>query len=64
MRTTESRKHNPKITEPPNSCEIAVFWSVDNFVPEKASSFNKVQQRSTGELQLLQQESLRINKNP
>jgi hypothetical protein len=40
------------------------FETVDNFVADKASNFNKVQQTSTGRPQLHQQESLRINKNP
>jgi hypothetical protein len=38
--------------------------TVDNFVDAKASNFDKVQQTSTSRPQLLQHESLRINKNP
>jgi hypothetical protein len=38
--------------------------TVDDFVAKKASNFNKVQQRSTSRQQRLQQESVRINKNP
>jgi hypothetical protein len=38
--------------------------TVDNFVAAKAPSFNRVQQTSTSRLQTIQQESLRINKNP
>jgi hypothetical protein len=35
---------------------------VDDFVTAKALSFNKIQSTSTGGLQTIQQESLRINK--
>jgi hypothetical protein len=44
--------------------EVGRFPGVDNFVAEKASNFNKVQQSSTSRPQRLQQQSLRINKNP
>jgi hypothetical protein len=37
---------------------------VDNFVAANGFNFNKVQQLSTSRLQTLQQQSLRINKNP
>jgi hypothetical protein len=38
--------------------------TVDDFVADKASNFNKVQQTSTCGPQQLQQQSLRISKNP
>jgi hypothetical protein len=42
----------------------SLYATVDNFVSEKASNFNKAQQSSTSTPQRIQQQSLRINKNP
>jgi hypothetical protein len=47
-----------------NGWKMGLSLTVDNFVDAKASNFNKVQQASTSGPHLLQQESLRINKNP
>jgi hypothetical protein len=52
------------VAELQSGCGLAIFWTVDNFVAEKASDFNKVQQTSTSRPQTIQQQSLRINKNP
>jgi hypothetical protein len=49
-----------KLSQGRGSLHVAVA----NFVAEKASNFNKVQQTSTSGPQTIQQESLRINKNP
>jgi hypothetical protein len=38
--------------------------TVDNFVAARASNFNKIQQTSLSRPQRIQQQSLRINKNP
>jgi len=38
--------------------------AVDEFVAAKAPSLNRFQQSSTGQLQTIQQQSLRINENP
>jgi hypothetical protein len=47
-----------------NGFELAVFPTVDNFAAAKAPNFEKLQQTSTSRLQTIQQQSLRINKNP
>jgi hypothetical protein len=56
-----------RMEEPNGSKKSLCFEGIlmeDNFVDKKASNFNKVQQTSTSAPQLLQQQSLRINKNP
>ena len=65
------RSLGPGIPDPPvlrHNSKRAEKWirsvTVDNFVAAKASNFNKVQQTSTSRPQTLQQQSLRINKNP
>jgi hypothetical protein len=47
-----------------NGWKMGSSAAVDNFVDAKASNFNKVQQTSTSGPQRLQQQSLKINKNP
>jgi hypothetical protein len=44
--------------------EFAFFRNVDNLVDAKASNFNKVQQTSTSRRPAIQQQTLKINKNP
>jgi hypothetical protein len=47
-----------------NRFEIDLFKSVDDFETAKAPNFNKSQPSSTRRPQSIQQEPVRINKNP
>jgi hypothetical protein len=47
-----------------NGRESSALQSVDKFVAARALNFNNIQRISTRRLQMLQQESFGINKNP
>jgi len=51
-------------TFPPQPMEFSSSADIDKIVAAKAPSFNKIQQTSTSEPQTIQQQLLRINKNP
>jgi len=47
-----------------NIRQLSNSRTIDNFVAEKASNFNKIHHTSTKAPQTIQQESLGIHKNP
>jgi hypothetical protein len=57
---------NPTNNGAPQHQNDEMGWrtTVDNFVTAKAPNFNSFQSTSTSETQTIQQQSLRINKNP
>jgi hypothetical protein len=62
--TTVELKNLLPFAKTQNGREHAFSCDVDNFVAAKAFNFNQVQQTSTSRPQSIQQQSLRINKNP